>query len=137
MYIYRTRVSYSDTDKMGYVHHSNYLKYYENARWELLRRNSMSYKEIEESSILMPVVRSEMKFLKPAFYDDILTVQTKCIFKGAKLVFYGKILNDSNEIINSSRIEVALVDEEYRRPRRPHKNIIELIDSINRKEAHR
>ena len=52
------RVKYSDTDQMGFVHHSNYLKFFENARISWLRELGVSYKKIEEDGILMPVVSS-------------------------------------------------------------------------------
>ena len=68
------RVRYSETDKMGYVYYGNYAQYFEVGRVEALRNLGLPYKELEESGILMPVVSFNIKYLKPAFYDDVLGV---------------------------------------------------------------
>lgn len=70
------RVSYSDTDQMGFMHHSNYFRYYETARWELFRSIGIPYPEIEEEDIILPVINASVKFLKPAFYDQKIRVDT-------------------------------------------------------------
>jgi acyl-CoA thioester hydrolase len=71
----RIWVNYSDTDQMGFVHHSNYVKYYENARWDAFRCLGLPYSKIEEADVLMPVIEMDLKFLKPAFYDDELVIK--------------------------------------------------------------
>ena len=73
----KIRVLYPDTDKMGYVHHSNYARYCEKARWELLRELGITYKEIEDSGIMLPVVGMSFKYLKPAVYDELLRIETE------------------------------------------------------------
>lgn len=70
------RVSYSETDQMGFMHHSNYFRYYETARWELFRSIGIPYPEIEEEDIILPVINASVKFLKPAFYDQKIRVDT-------------------------------------------------------------
>lgn len=69
------RVRYGDTDKMGYVYYGNYPYYYEMARAEAIRALGISYKQIEDSGILMPVTRLNIKYVQPAFYDDLLNVR--------------------------------------------------------------
>ena len=64
------KVSYSDTDQMGFMHHSNYFRYYETARWELFRSLGIPYHEIEEEDVILPVINASAKFIKPAFYDQ-------------------------------------------------------------------
>ena len=76
IYISTVKVTYSDTDQMGYVHHNNYVKYYETARWQLFEEWSIPYKLIEERGFMLPVIRMDIKFIKPSFYDDELTIQT-------------------------------------------------------------
>ena len=66
------RPGYSETDQMGFVHHSNYVKYFETARWELFRTLGIPYKLVEGAGFLLPVIKMEMEFLKPAFYDELL-----------------------------------------------------------------
>jgi len=59
------RVSYSDTDQKGFMHHSNYLKYFETARWELFRSIGIPYTEIEQDGIILPVINGSLNFIKP------------------------------------------------------------------------
>lgn len=69
------KVRYCETDQMGFVHHSNYLKYFELARLEWLTKLGVSYKKIEENGILLPVVYSEIKFLFPLKFDDLFFIK--------------------------------------------------------------
>ena len=70
------RVRYGETDQMGYVYYGNYGMYYEVARVESLRQLGMSYREMEEMGVMMPVIENHTKFLAPALYDDLLTIVT-------------------------------------------------------------
>ena len=69
------KVRYSETDQMGFVHHSNYLKYFELARLDWLSKLGISYKKIEENGILFPVIYSEIKYLFPLKFDDHFLVK--------------------------------------------------------------
>jgi acyl-CoA thioester hydrolase len=69
------RVRYWECDPMGVVHHSHYLKYFEDARTEALREIGITYHEIESSGVFMPVIESFVKYRKPAYYDDLLEVK--------------------------------------------------------------
>lgn len=114
------RVSYSDTDQMGFVHHSNYLKYYETARWNLFRHLGITYKEIEETGTLLPVVNVEMQYLKPAFYDEELVIETSITSaKGPKIILHYKILNEDHDLINIATITLAFVNAQSKKPCRP------------------
>ncbi len=70
------RVRYQETDAMGVLHHANYLTYFEMGRIELLRACGLSYREMEESGLLMVVVKVECKYHRPARYDDLLRLKT-------------------------------------------------------------
>ena len=70
------RVRYAETDRMGLLHHANYLVYFEQARTELLRSSNASYKEMEDQGFFLVVAEAEVKFKKPAHYDDVLTIRT-------------------------------------------------------------
>jgi acyl-CoA thioester hydrolase len=74
MYISETsiRVRYAETDQMGYVYYGHYAMYYEVARVESLRQLGLTYREIEEMGVLMPVLENKSRYLKPARYDDLL-----------------------------------------------------------------
>ena len=78
MYIFenKIRVRYSDVDKMGYVYYANYGKYYEVGRVEAMRNMGVSYKYMEENGVIMPALSMNIKYVKPAFYDDIINIKT-------------------------------------------------------------
>ena len=72
------RVRYAETDKMGIVHHSNYLIWFEFGRSEFCRARGFSYKEMEEvDNALMVVAEAYCRYKAPAFYEDVLTIRTK------------------------------------------------------------
>ncbi len=70
------RVRYAETDRMGLLHHANYLVYFEQARTELLRDRQASYKDLEDQGYFLVVAKAEVKFRSPAHYDDVLTIRT-------------------------------------------------------------
>jgi acyl-CoA thioester hydrolase len=70
------RVRYAETDRMGLLHHANYLVYFEQARTELLRDLGATYRDMEDQGFLLVLTRVEVRYRKPAYYDDVLTVRT-------------------------------------------------------------
>src|SRR5262245_46584101 len=70
------RVRYAETDRMGLVHHANYLVYFEQARIELLRSRGLAYRDLEDQGFLLVLTRVEVRYRRPARYDDLLTVRT-------------------------------------------------------------
>lgn len=70
------RVLYGDTDAGGVVYNANYLRYFELGRSELMRTHVCSYKEIEEMGLILPVTEAFARYKAPAFYDDLLTIET-------------------------------------------------------------
>ncbi len=74
---HRIRVRYQETDQMGVVYHANYLNWFEIGRTELIRELELSYKGIESSGLLLPVVEAELKFKQPARYDDLIAIYTR------------------------------------------------------------
>jgi len=71
------RVRYAETDRMGLLHHANYIVYFEMGRTELLRKRGLSYREIEDSGHFLVIVDVGCKFKKPAYYDDLLKLRTQ------------------------------------------------------------
>jgi acyl-CoA thioester hydrolase len=71
-----SRVIYGDTDRMGYAYYANYLRWFEIGRSELFRQLGMTYREIEERGIFLPVSESFCKYLSPIRYDDVLVIET-------------------------------------------------------------
>lgn len=70
------RVRYAETDRMGLLHHANYLVYFEQARIDLLRQLGGSYRELEDQGYLLVLVKAEVKYKAPAYFDDTLTIRT-------------------------------------------------------------
>ena len=71
----KIRVRYGEVDKMGFVYYGYYSLYYEQARTEMIRKLGISYRELEESGLLLPVIRMNAKYVLPAKYDELLTVK--------------------------------------------------------------
>jgi acyl-CoA thioester hydrolase len=72
----QVRVRYAETDRMGLLHHANYLVYFEQGRTELLRSSGMAYKDLEDQGYLLVLTRVEVRYRAPARYDDLLTLRT-------------------------------------------------------------
>jgi acyl-CoA thioester hydrolase len=70
------RVRYAETDRMGLLHHANYLVYFEQARTELLRTRGVAYKDLEDRGFFLVIAKVEIKYRAPAHYDDVLTIRT-------------------------------------------------------------
>ncbi len=114
---YKFRVTYPDTDKMGTMHHANYVKYYEAARWELFRSIGIPYNLVEESGVMCPVISMKFKFLKTTRYDEQLTIKTRLKdIKGVRIWFTYKLYNEQNELINEAETDLAFVGVENWKP---------------------
>ena len=70
------RVRYAETDRMGLLHHANYLVYFEQGRTELLRERGLTYRDLEDQGFLLVITKVEVRYRRPAHYDDVLTVRT-------------------------------------------------------------
>jgi len=114
---YKFRVTYPDTDKMGTMHHAEYAKYYETARWELFRSIGVSYHSVEEAGIMCPVIRMNFRFIKATHYDELLTVKTTLKnIRGVRIWFDYKLYNEENELINEAETELAFVGKANWKP---------------------
>lgn len=105
------RVRYSETDKMGYLYYGNYAAYLEVARVEALRELGIVYKEMEDiHGILLPVAKYESTFVRPAYYDSLLTLKTEIRETPSSFIhFYTDIFNEENKIINRSVVKLAFI----------------------------
>lgn len=122
------RVRYSETDQMGVVYHGSYVPYFEIGRVEWLRNKGVSYKELEESGVALPIVSMTLNYKKPARYDDLLTVITK--FKSqssVKIEFDCEIRNENNELLTTADFILVFVDIKLGKAIAPPKAIFELI----------
>lgn len=114
------RVRYGETDQMGYVYYGNYAMYYEVGRVESLRQLGLTYKELEDMGVMMPVLENYSKFLAAALYDDLLTVRTTIREKpGVRIRFDYQIFNSLGKLIHQGETHLAFVDKKTGRPCRP------------------
>jgi len=114
---YKFRVTYPDTDKMGTMHHAEYAKHYETARWELFRSIGVSYNSVEEAGVMCPVIRMNFRFIKATHYDEQLTVKTTLKnIRGVRIWFEYKLYNEQNELINEAETELAFVGKDNWKP---------------------
>jgi len=119
MYISETsiRVRYAETDQMGYVYYGHYAMYYEVARVESLRQLGLTYREIEEMGVMMPVLENKSRYLAPARYDDLLRIVTTLREKpGVKIKFEYEIFNGENTLINKGETILVFINKATNKP---------------------
>lgn len=106
------RVRYGETDQMGYLYHGNYASFYETGRTEALRELGITYREMEEMGIMLPVIEMNSKFLRPVFYDDLITVKTtlKELPDSSKIQFYSELYNERNKLLNVGVVTLVFYD---------------------------
>ncbi|QNK64531.1 acyl-CoA thioesterase [Pedobacter sp. PAMC26386] len=113
MYSHSTkiRVRYSETDQMGYVYNGNYAQYYEVGRVEMLRSLGMTYGKMEESGVMLPLLELKCKFIKPAFYDQEITIKTTIKeLPGVRMIFDYELFNEQEELINIGATTLVFFD---------------------------
>ncbi len=113
----QTRVRYGETDQMGVVYHGNYAQYFEIGRTEWLRTLGVTYKDMELSGVKLPVISLSFTFLKPAHYDDLLTIKVELAKKPiVKILFDYTISNDNNEVLCTGSSTLAFIDIKTNKP---------------------
>ena len=132
MITYQTkiRVRYGETDQMGYVYYGIYAQYFEVGRVEWLRSLGISYKSLEESGIMLPVIELKVNYKKPARYDDLLTITT--ILKEKPLVkisFDFEVHNENKDLITTGSASLVFIDMEKNRPTKAPQYLLDQIYS--------
>jgi len=124
------RIRYSETDQMGVVYHGNYAQFFEIGRTEWLREIGITYKSMEDSGVILPVISLQCNYKKSAFYDDQLTVITLLKKTPAvKIEFDYEITNQNNELICTGNTVLAFLNKETKKPIRCPKYIIDKLES--------
>lgn len=125
----KIRVRYGETDQMSYVYYGNYAQYFEVGRVEWLRALGVSYKSLEASGIMLPVIELNINYLKPATYDDLLTVTTILTKKPlVKIEFDFEVHNENSELLTTGFTRLVFMDMKKNKPTKGPK---ELLDQIN------
>lgn len=106
------RVHYALTDQMGVVYHGHYAQFFEIGRVEMIRELGYSYKDIEAMGIIMPVIDLHCKFLRPARYDDLITVKTtlKELPVHHKVIFNGEIYNEQDVLLCTAEVTLYFME---------------------------
>lgn len=113
----KIRVRYAETDQMGYVYYGNYAQYYEIGRVEALRNLGISYKSVEENGIMLPVLNFSIKYFKPAYYDDLLTLKTTIKeIPRARINFEYETYNENGELLNKGETTLVFIDAKTNKP---------------------
>jgi acyl-CoA thioester hydrolase len=114
------RVRYGETDQMGFVYYGNYAQYYEVGRVEAMRSLGFSYREMEESGILMPVINLTINYKKPALYDDEVRIVTMVKeMPKVRIIFEYECYNQNNDLLNTGSVTLVFIDKARNRPMMP------------------
>ena len=126
----KLRVRYAETDQMGYVYYGNYAQYFEVGRVEWLRELGVSYKNLEESKIMLPVLNLNINYIKPAKYDDLLTIVTTLKKKPLiKIEFNLEIYNQNNDLLTTGSTILVFIDMIKNKPTKAPQSLIDKIHS--------
>jgi len=124
----KIRVRYGETDQMGYMYYGNYAEFYEVGRVEMLRSLGLTYSGMEASGIMMPVLELKCKYLKPALYDEEITVKVIMDkMPGIKIHFRYELSNERNELINLGETLLVFVNMTTNRPCLPSTEFLEKL----------
>ena len=119
MFTHKTqiRIHYALTDQMGVVYHGNYAQLFEIGRTEALRSLGLTYREIEATGVIMPVTEIHSRFLRPALYDDLVTVVTmvKEMPLHSKIVFHNEIYNEQNTLLTVGDVTLYFLDAQTKK----------------------
>ncbi len=131
MYQHQTqqRVRYGETDQMGYLYYGHYALYYEAGRVEAIRSLGYSYKRMEEEGIYMPVQKMEATYLRPARYDDLITIHTRIAeIPEKKITFRSELFNENEELINVGIVRLVFFDPKKQSTVNAPKELIEKLN---------
>ncbi len=118
------RIRYDEVDPMGFVHHSNYLKFFEIGRTELLRASGGCYRQMEEAGQLVVVVRVDCRYRKPARYDDLVCVRTRIERVTAAKIIHEYEITRGEDVLVDATVTLAVIVRQGRLQRVPQ----ELVD---------
>jgi acyl-CoA thioester hydrolase len=125
------RVRYAETDQMGIVYHSNYFLYFESARAEAIRKLGFTYAGMEKAGVIMPVANVHCRYLRPALYDDLLTIKTtlKELPLHHKIEFHHEVYNEKQELLAAGRIILHFMEAKTMKPATMPAQLLEKLQS--------
>lgn len=125
----KIRVRYGETDKMGYVYYGNYSLYFEVARTEMIRNLGFPYSRLEAEGVMMPVLSMNIKYIRPAFYDDELRIRVMIKeLPETRVKFEYEVFNASDKLITVGETILVFVDEKSMRPTKAPQALYEALE---------
>lgn len=123
------RVRYADTDQMKFAYNGKYFEYFEVGRTEMMREVGLPYEVIEKSGFFMPVIETKIHFFQPAFYDELLLIETWVDKLPTAKVHIDHIIKakDRDVVICEGYVELAFLDAKTNRPTRAPKIFIDAV----------
>lgn len=127
-YTTKVRVRYGETDQMGYMYYGNYAEFFEVGRVEMLRSLGLTYRWMEETGIMMPVLEMKCRYLKPARYDEEISIKvTMDKMPGVKIHFKYELFNEKEELIHIGETLLAFINMKTNRPSLPQQEFLDKL----------
>lgn len=122
-------VRYYETDQMGIVHHSNYVRYFECGRTAMLKEVGLPIEKIEEAGVMLPVVSVECRYKTPAKLGDTLRIVTAVDeVPRAKLVIRNEVYNPQDQLVCQGSVVLGFIDASTRRPVRCPEMLVKIFE---------
>ena len=124
----KVRVRYGETDQMGYMYYGNYAEFFEVGRVEMLRSLGLTYSWMEEVGIMMPVLEMKCKYLKPALYDEEISIRvTMEKMPAVRIHFKYELFNEKQDLIHIGETLLAFIDMKRNRPSLPPQEFLDKV----------
>ena len=126
-YIFERTINYYETDKMGVVHHSNYLRFLEEARCELLSKNGLPYSQLENMGVMIPVLNINLAYKTPVTFNDTILVEVELIkYTGVQFIVTYTVKNKhTGSLVLTGETKHCFISNSFK-PINIKKNIITL-----------
>jgi len=130
-HVHQIRVRYGETDQMGYLYYGHYPAYYEVARAEMIREMGFTYRQLEDDlNVMMPVMSLNMRYVRPARYDELLTIETTVKkVPDAFMTFHHEVFNEKGELLNGGNVKLGFIHADSRESRTAPKKLVDIINS--------
>ncbi|MEP6747820.1 MAG: thioesterase family protein [Bacteroidota bacterium] len=125
----QVRVRYAETDQMDVVYHGNYAQYFEVARAEAIRKLGFTYKNMETLGTYMPITELQCKYLRPAHYDDLLTVKVilKQLPDGHRIEFDHEVYNEAGSLLTIGKVVLYFINSKTKEKTNMPKELREML----------
>jgi acyl-CoA thioester hydrolase len=115
---------------MGYCYYGNYASFLEIGRVESLRSLGISYKSLEDNGVMLPVSEFQVKYISPAYYDDMLLIETKIsAIKGVRIYFDYFIYNDNQKLLATAKTSLVFISSMSKKPIAPPNDLLSILQS--------